>query len=62
MKNRKNIDGFCDMDYICCQENGRPYYRCAFKKSFHALTDMCGLRYVCWHDLRHMYSSVAEGQ
>ena len=54
------VDHFQDRDYICCRENGVPYHRSDFGDSFHELTERCGLRYIHWHDLRHIYSSVLK--
>ncbi|MFR6330953.1 MAG: tyrosine-type recombinase/integrase [Eisenbergiella sp.] len=49
-----------DMGYICCHCNGKPFHRNSFTEDFHILTNMCGLREIHWHDLRHMYASVLK--
>lgn len=57
---KATVADFKDMDYICCKENGTPYNRSSFGDAFHELTEKCGLRYIYWHDLRHIYSSVLK--
>ena len=57
---KKWVPSFKDLDYICCKCDGTPYNRKSFISPFHALTRMCGLKEIHWHDLRHMYASVLE--
>lgn len=57
---KKTISDFHDENFICCRDNGKPFYRTSFWKDFHALTDMCGLHRIRWHDLRHMYASILK--
>lgn len=59
-KQRRMIPSFCDMDYICCKCNGKPFNRKHFTNDFHKLTSMCGLQNIHWHDLRHIYASVLK--
>lgn len=54
------VPGFQDLGYICCHCDGRPFNRKSFLGDFHALTSMCGLRTVNWHDLHHMYASILK--
>lgn len=57
-KREKYSDGFNDLDFICCNETGKPY-NCSFKdKPFKRLLDRLGIRGFHWHDLRHTYATV----
>lgn len=59
-KQKQRIPDFKDTDHIICHCNGTPYCRRSFLKDFHTLTSMCGLQYVDWHDIRHMYASTLK--
>lgn len=56
--NKKNIEDFYDLGYVCCHNDGRPFNRNSFAKDFKKLTAMLNMPGMRWHDLRHIYSTL----
>lgn len=52
---RKDNPDFQNLDFVCCHENGVPFNRSSFRKSFKRLLKSCDLPDMRWHDLRHPY-------
>ena len=57
---QKMNPGFQDLDFVCFKENGVPYHRGSFNKTFKALLSECNLPDMRWHDLRHTYATVLK--
>lgn len=53
---------FKDSNYICCKENGSPYYSKELKKDYDSLIKDCGLHKITWHDLRHTYATTLKNK
>lgn len=51
---------FQDLDFVCFKEDGTPYNRSSFNKSFKALLKECSLPDMRWHDLRHTYATILK--
>lgn len=57
---RNSNPDFKDLDYVCCHENGAPFNRSSFRKSFKRLLRSCNLPDMRWHDLRHTYATILK--
>lgn len=57
---QKSNPNFQDLDFVCFKDDGSPYNRGSFRKSFKALLAECELPYMRWHDLRHTYATVLK--
>lgn len=57
---QENNPDFCDLDFVCSQENGLPHNRSSFTKSFKRLLKDCCIPDMRWHDLRHTYATVLK--
>lgn len=57
---RNGNPDFQDLDFVCCQENGAPFNRSSFRKSFKRLLRSCNLPDMRWHDLRHTYATILK--
>ena len=57
---RNSNPDFQDLDYVCCHENGAPFNRSSFRKSFKRLLRSCNLPDMRWHDLRHTYATILK--
>lgn len=57
---QKSNSTFQNLDFVCFKEDGSPYNRSSFNKSFKALLSECGLPDMRWHDLRHTYATVLK--
>ncbi len=57
---QKSNPQFQNLDFVCFRENGLPYNRGSFKKSFKELLADCNLPKMRWHDLRHTYATVLK--
>ena len=57
---QKSNSQFQNLDFVCFRENGLPYNRSSFGKSFKELLADCNLPKMRWHDLRHTYATVLK--
>lgn len=57
---RKDNPDFQNLDFVCCHENGVPFNRSSFRKSFKRLLKSCDLPDMRWHDLRHTYATILK--
>lgn len=57
---RNGNPNFQDFDFVCCHENGVPFNRSSFGKSFKRLLRSCNLPDMRWHDLRHTYATILK--
>lgn len=57
---QKSNAQFQNLDFVCFRENGLPYNRSSFGKSFKELLADCNLPKMRWHDLRHTYATVLK--
>lgn len=57
---QKSDPDFQNLDFVCFKEDGSPYHRSSFNKSFKKLLAECGLPDMRWHDLRHTYATVLK--
>lgn len=55
---KRTVPDFHDNNYVCCQENGMPYHRGSFRKSFQKLLERCDFPPMRWHDLRHTFATI----
>ncbi|MCI6018805.1 MAG: site-specific integrase [Clostridiales bacterium] len=57
---QKSNPDFQNLDFVCFKEDGLPYHRSSFRKSFKELLNDCNLPDMRWHDLRHTYATVLK--
>ena len=47
---QKSNPDFQNLDFVCFKEDGLPYHRSSFRKSFKELLNDCNLPDMRWHD------------
>lgn len=57
-KRKISCEGFHDLDFVWCHDDGTPYNSTGYQPYFKPLLEKCGLQGFTFHDMRHTYATI----